>query len=57
VAYGPVQRGEFSQIDVWPEALSIGGRLPVLPLPLRGFGPVPVDLEATYNDARRRSRL
>ncbi len=57
VAYRPVRRDEENLIDVWPRALSIGGALPVLPLALRGGPPVPLDLEASYEDARLRSRL
>lgn len=57
VAYQPLRRQEVNQIDVWPVPLTIGGSLPTLPLALRGFRPIPVDLEATYNEARQRSRL
>ncbi len=57
VAYQPLRRQEVNQIDAWPVALAVGGSLPVLPLALRGFGVVPIDLEATYNEARQRSRL
>jgi hypothetical protein len=57
VAYRPVRRGESDQIDLWPATLAVGGALPTLPLGLRGGRPVPVDLEATYTDACRRSRL
>jgi hypothetical protein len=57
VAYRPVRRQQENQIDLWPVSLTVGGPLPLLPLALRGFRPVPVDLEATYTDARQRSRL
>jgi len=57
VSYRPVKRGEADQIEVWPVVLTIGAELPVLPLALRGTQPVPLDLEAAYNDACRRSRL
>jgi hypothetical protein len=57
VAYGPVRRQEVNQIDVWPAALAVGGPLPVLPLCLRGFRAVPLDLEGTYHEACQRSRL
>ena len=57
VSYRPVRRQETDQIDVWPVVLTIGGELPLLPLALRGFSAVPVDLETTYSDARQRSRL
>jgi Protein of unknown function (DUF4058) len=55
--YRPVRRQEANQIDVWPNPLSIGQSLPVVPLALRGASAVPLDLEATYNDACQRSRL
>jgi hypothetical protein len=57
VAYQPLRRQEVNQIDVWLVALTVGGSLPTLPLALRSFRPVPIDLEATYNEARQRSRL
>jgi Protein of unknown function (DUF4058) len=56
-AYRPVRRDEANQIDVWPSALAVGGKLPQLPLALRGGPAVPLDLEATYTDACQRSRL
>jgi hypothetical protein len=57
VAYRPAQRGEQSQLDVWPHALGIGQPLPTLPLALRGAFFVPIDLEARYMEARRHCRL
>jgi hypothetical protein len=57
VAYRPARRGENNEIDIWPVVLSIGQALPTLPLALKGSAAVPVDLEATYMDARERSRL
>ncbi|MGP0065483.1 MAG: DUF4058 family protein [Isosphaeraceae bacterium] len=57
VAYRPIRRLEQNEIDAWPVNLSVGGPLPVLPLCLRRFRPVPLDLEAAYEDACRRSRL
>jgi hypothetical protein len=56
VAYRPARREDANAIDVWPAPLAVGGELPVFPLALRGAAPVPVDLDATYNDARQRSR-
>ncbi len=56
-AYRPAHRGEKSQLDLWPTALALGERLPLLPLALRGAFFVPVDLEATYSEARQRCRL
>jgi hypothetical protein len=57
VAYRPARREESNQIEVWPTALTVGGSLPLLPLAVRGFRAVPLDLEASYTDARQRSRL
>lgn len=58
VAYHPVRRRpEGDQIDVWPVPLTIGQPLPTLPLALRGGPIIPLDLEATYTEARLRSRL
>jgi hypothetical protein len=56
-AYRPVRRMEKNQIDVWLTPLAVGESLPELPLALRGDGCVPLDLEATYCEARSRSRL
>ena len=56
-AYRPVRRQERNEIDVWPRPLAVGQPLPVLPLALRGAGCVPLDLEATYTEARTSSRL
>jgi hypothetical protein len=57
-AYRPVRRAAGDQIDVWPVPLALGQPLPALPLYLRGVdAPVRVDLEASYTEARQRSRL
>jgi hypothetical protein len=56
-AYRPVHRGKKNQIEAWPVALAVGGPLPMLPLALKGAATIPLDLEATYTDARERSRL
>jgi hypothetical protein len=47
-AHRPVRRGERNQTDVWLSPLAVGAALPVMPLPLRGAGCVPLDLDATY---------
>jgi hypothetical protein len=57
VAYRPVRRDEKNEADVWAVELAVGSDLPVLPLALRGAGAVPLDLNATYDEARQRSRL
>jgi hypothetical protein len=58
VAYHPVRRDPGGdQIDIWPMPLTLGEPLPTLPLTLRGGPIVPIDLEITYTEARRISRL
>jgi hypothetical protein len=57
VAYEPTRREEGDQIDVWAEPLAVGQLLPTMPLPLRGYGCVPLDLESTYTEARVRNGL
>lgn len=56
-AYRPAHRGDKNQLDLWPAALALAQPLPLLPLALRGAFFVPVDLEATYSEARQRCRL
>jgi hypothetical protein len=56
-AYRPAHRGDKNQLDLWPTALALGQPLPLLPLALRGVFFVPVDLEATYTEARQRCHL
>lgn len=56
-AYHPAHRGGKNQLDLWPTPLAVGQSLPLLPLGLRGAFFVPVDLEATYSEARQRCRL
>jgi hypothetical protein len=57
VAYRPVRRQEREEIDLWPAPLTLAAPLPVLPLALNAELSMPVDLEATYQDACRRRRL
>jgi hypothetical protein len=57
VAYRPGRRKEGDQIDCWPHPLAVGQTMPVVPLALRDGPTLPLDLEGTYMDARRRSRL
>jgi hypothetical protein len=57
VAYRPIRRAETDQIDTWPVVLSVGSTLPVLPLALPGSHALPLDLNAAYDDACRRSRI
>jgi hypothetical protein len=57
VAYRPVLRQERPEIDLWPATFAVGGTLPTLPLRLTGDLFVPVEFEATYQEACRRRRL
>ena len=57
VSYRPARREAGDQIDCWPTALVVGHPLPILPLALRGGPTLPLDLEATYAEACRYSRL
>ncbi len=57
VAYRPVRRESADIVDLWPTELHLGQSLPTLPLYLKGDVCVPVELEATCNDASRRLRL
>ena len=57
VAYRPASRDGQSQIDMWYAVLAVGQPLPSLPLALRGAVCVPLDLEATYMETRRRMRF
>jgi hypothetical protein len=57
VAYRPVLREGRAEIDLWPAMCALGQALPVLPLRLTGDLFVPVDFEASYQEACRRRRL
>jgi len=57
VAYRPSRQRPGDRIEVWPVSLRTGEPLPILPLALRNAGTVPLDLEETYTEACRRSRL
>jgi hypothetical protein len=56
-AYRPAHRQERNEIDLWREPLAVGQPLPTLPLAVRGLGCLPIDLEGTYMEARRRGRI
>jgi hypothetical protein len=57
-AYRPYRRGDEDKVGIWPTTLTVGDVLPVLPLWLREVdGPVRVDLEAAYTEARQRSAI
>lgn len=57
VAYRPSRQATGDQIEIWPEPLKFGAALPTLPLGLRNASVIPVDLDETYHEACRRSRL
>lgn len=56
-AYRPAHRDERNEIDLWRESLAIDQPLPMLPLAVRGLGSLPIDLEGTYMEARKRGRI
>jgi hypothetical protein len=56
-AYRPLRSNETDLAEVWVERLAVGRRLPTLPLALNSGCVLPLDLEATYDDACRRRRV
>lgn len=56
-AYRPVRLEDSDHHDVWASELFLGSPLPTMPLALRRGPTLPLDLEASYRDACRRSRL
>jgi len=56
-AYRPVRRAGEENLEVWVEPLEVGQALPVVALPLDKGVCVPIDLDTTYTEACRRSRL
>jgi hypothetical protein len=57
VAYRPFRRPAEESIHTWPVELRVGDPLPTLPLALDKGMVVPLDLEASYTEARQRLRL
>lgn len=57
VSYRPARRDDANRVDCWPQVLAVGREMPVVPLYLRATTTVPLDLEATYMEARRALRL
>jgi hypothetical protein len=55
--YRPVHRNKADVIDLWLWPLTIGAMLPGVPLALKGFGCVKLELETTYSEACERSRI
>ena len=56
-AYRPTHRKEEDLIDMWLWPLTLGAALPAVPLALKGYGCVRLDLEATYAEACERLRI
>jgi hypothetical protein len=56
-SYRPSRRTTGDQVEMWLNPLGVGQSLPTVPLALRGAATVPVDLEATYAEVLRDSRL
>jgi hypothetical protein len=56
-SYRPVMHDGEASLDLWRQALTIGGDLPTLPLWLPGGLYLPVDLEATYLRTCREHRI
>jgi hypothetical protein len=54
VGYRPVMRDNQDLIDAWQQPLLLGQNLPTMPLALSGLVVVPIELETTYEDVRRR---
>jgi hypothetical protein len=58
VAYRPMHSESASnQIELWTLPMAIGDTLPTLPLWLCGGPVLPIELEGTYKEARKRGRL
>jgi hypothetical protein len=56
-AFRPVHHPDSNQFEIWFQHLQVGQPLPLVPLAVRGYGMVPLDLEASYSEARERSRI
>ena len=56
-AYRPVKRKRKELIDLWQWPLTVGGSLPAVPLALKSYGCMRLDLEATYTEACVRLRI
>jgi hypothetical protein len=56
-AFRPLLRDQTPSIECWNRALATGAPLPTLPLAIDKGAVLPLDLELTYTDARRRRRM
>jgi hypothetical protein len=57
VSYRPLRVNDADTLELRIRPLAVGAVLPELPLALNAGLVLPVDLEATYSEARDRSRL
>jgi hypothetical protein len=57
VAYRPVRIAGAERIKAWPVHLTVGQKLPTLPLSLEAEQCVPVDFEAAYEETCHRRRV
>ncbi|MFZ2518878.1 MAG: DUF4058 domain-containing protein, partial [Anaerolineae bacterium] len=51
------RKQDTPQLDIWPEALTLGRSLPTLPLWLQDQVSVPVDLNLTYEQTCASQRI
>ena len=56
-SFRPTRVNDVDTLEIRHRPLAVGDTLPVLPLALGGLGRIDVNFEATYEDARSRSRL
>ncbi|MBD2300641.1 DUF4058 family protein [Nostoc sp. FACHB-190] len=56
-AYRPIQLNEQYKIDIWEEKLTVGCRLPTLPLWLHGEICLPVELDNIYERTCQEQRI
>ena len=56
-SYRPVRRKRQDFIDLWHWPLVVGEALPTIPLALKGYGCIALNLEATYSEACVRARI
>jgi hypothetical protein len=56
-SYHPLAGEAGASVEGWAYPLAVGAALPSVPLYLRGHAFIPLDLEATYTETRRRARF
>lgn len=56
-AYRPVEQDGTGEVQVWTATFAVGDPLPTMPLRLIADYFVPVELESSYTEARRRRKL